>query len=109
MKANATVGLIVFGVLFLIVGYLVVGQALVNLGAGGDPKYCTTDEDCVPDGCCHPTDAVNKAYAPDCSGTYCTAVCAPGTLDCNQGRIACVANRCTAIINNPIDQQEVVS
>lgn len=61
-------------------------------------KFCTSDEDCVPRQCCHPDEAVNKEYAPDCGGIFCTQECKPGTLDCNQGEIKCINNTCTAII-----------
>lgn len=57
-------------------------------------EQCSADSDCVPAQCCHPTGAVNKANAPDCRGILCTAVC-EGPLDCGQGEIKCVSNRCT--------------
>ena len=56
-------------------------------------EQCSVDDDCVPAQCCHPTGAVNKANAPDCRGVFCTAVC-EGPLDCGQGEIKCVSNRC---------------
>jgi hypothetical protein len=58
-------------------------------------KECSADKDCVPATCCHPTDAVTRENAPDCSGVLCTADCQPGTLDCNQGEIKCIQNKCT--------------
>ncbi len=62
-------------------------------------KYCSTAEDCVKAQCCHATDAVNKAYAPDCSDVFCTMECAAGTLDCGQGEMQCLQGTCTAVIN----------
>jgi len=62
-------------------------------------KQCTTDSDCVPAQCCHPDSAVNKDFAPDCKGTFCTEECSPGTLDCQQGEIKCLAGACTAVLN----------
>ena len=66
----------------------------------GDPTAytCTQDSDCVPASCCHPTDAVNKDNAPDCSGTMCTMNCEPNTLDCGQGEIKCVKNECIVFL-----------
>jgi len=66
-------------------------------------NQCQTDADCVPATCCHPTDAVNKAYDPDCSGIACTENCEPNTIDCGQGYIACVDNTCTAVIVQTVD------
>ena len=60
--------------------------------------YCESNSDCTAASCCHPTSAMNKESAPDCSGILCTAVCQPETLDCGQGEIRCVENRCTAVI-----------
>ena len=48
-------------------------------------KQCTTDAECVPTTCCHPTDAVNKNFGPDCRGQFCSLECEPNTLDCGQG------------------------
>ncbi len=59
-------------------------------------ERCSVDADCVPAQCCHPTAAVNKASAPDCSGVLCTAVC-EGPLDCGAGEIKCASNRCTIV------------
>ena len=59
-------------------------------------ERCSVDADCVPALCCHPTGAVNKADAPDCSGVLCTAVC-EGPLDCGAGEIKCISNRCTIV------------
>ena len=56
---------------------------------------CTTDADCVPATCCHPTTCVAKSAAPDCSATMCTKECRAGTLDCG-GSCLCNAGRCDA-------------
>lgn len=61
-------------------------------------KQCAVDKDCVPSSCCHPTEAVSKENAPDCRGVLCTADCQPGTLNCNQGEIKCIKNKCTVIL-----------
>lgn len=62
-------------------------------------KQCQTDDDCVPSACCHPAEAVNKAYAPDCRGILCSMECAPGTLDCGQGEVKCIKKECRAVIS----------
>ncbi|MEK6968871.1 MAG: hypothetical protein AABW48_00405 [Nanoarchaeota archaeon] len=58
-------------------------------------KTCAADADCVPAQCCHPTDAVNLEYEPDCSNVACTMDCKPETLDCGQGEIKCLSGKCT--------------
>lgn len=60
-------------------------------------QQCQTAADCVPDACCHAHDVVNTQYAPDCSGVFCTMNCEPGTLDCGQAKIDCLAGACTVI------------
>lgn len=85
----------------LILGLLLL-VSLFLIGCGQtvpSEMYCETAQDCVAATCCHPTDAVNSAYGPDCTATICTASCEPETLDCGQGHIACVQNTCTVILN----------
>ncbi len=69
-----------------------------------NPKeiYCEKDSDCVPAQCCHPTSCVNKNYAPDCSGIFCTMECKPDTLDCGQGKCVCINNKCEAEIEERV-------
>jgi len=64
--------------------------------AGGE---CSSDSDCVPSTCCHPSACVTKEKAPDCSGLACSMDCAPGTLDCGQGNCACKSGECKAEIS----------
>lgn len=59
---------------------------------------CLIDEDCVPASCCHANSCVAKNNAPSCIGIYCTQECSPDTLDCGQGRCACINNKCSAQI-----------
>lgn len=54
---------------------------------------CYSVSDCVPASCCHASSLVNKKYAPDCAGIYCTMDCA-GPLDCGNGEPACINNFC---------------
>ena len=61
-------------------------------------KQCSRDYDCVPKECCHPTDAVNREHAADCTGLLCTMDCVPGTIDCGQGEIKCVEGECRAVM-----------
>lgn len=57
-------------------------------------KRCESDKDCAPAECCHPKDAVNVQYAPDCSQMMCTQECFENTLDCEQGEIKCISGEC---------------
>jgi hypothetical protein len=61
-------------------------------------KECEIDGDCVQATCCHPTDVVNTENAPNCNGIICTMECKPGTLDCGQGEVRCIDNKCKAIL-----------
>lgn len=63
-------------------------------------KQCTTDNECVPAVCCHATDALNEQYAPSCNGVLCTMECKPGTIDCGQGQIKCIENKCTVVLKD---------
>tara|TARA_Y100000310_G_C20471982_1_gene710526 strand:+ start:532 stop:789 length:258 start_codon:yes stop_codon:yes gene_type:complete len=60
---------------------------------------CINDKGCVPDACCHATGAVPLGQAPNCEGVLCSMECAPGTLDCGQGEVKCIENKCVAVIN----------
>jgi len=61
-------------------------------------KQCSADKDCVPNACCHATDAVNRAHIPNCSSALCTMDCKPSTLDCGQGELKCVAGECKVVL-----------
>lgn len=63
-----------------------------------DEKQCTSDDQCVAATCCHASEAVNSANAPNCQGILCTAVCEPGTLDCGQGELKCLNGGCTVVL-----------
>ncbi len=83
----------------VVVGVVVV-LSIVLTGCNSVPEelYCESNTDCVPDVCCHANGAVNKDHGPDCSATLCSASCEPGTLDCGNGELRCVENRCEAVI-----------
>ncbi|MBT4538830.1 hypothetical protein HOI26_05680 [Candidatus Woesearchaeota archaeon] len=85
---------IVFALL-LVVSVLLVGCTTVVQVE----EQCNVDSDCIAATCCHASAAVNVDYAPDCENAICTAVCEPGTLDCGQGSIACVKNKCSVVLN----------
>jgi len=55
---------------------------------------CSSDSECVPAQCCHPTSCVPISQAPNCEGIACTMECAPGTMDCGQGSCVCVDRKC---------------
>ncbi len=81
--------------------FLVLGLSLISFfifGCVPAEKKCSSDDDCVPASCCHASEAVNKAYGPDCEGKLCTAVCEPGTIDCGQGEIRCVEGECKVVL-----------
>ena len=59
-------------------------------------SYCEFKEDCIPATYCHADSAVNKYYAPNCSGMLCTTECT-GPLDCGAGYIDCIRNHCVII------------
>ena len=73
---------------------LLVLSALFLVSCSGNE--CQQDFDCTKAQCCHATDAISKANAPDCKGIICTAECQPNTLDCGQGEILCQKGKCVA-------------
>ncbi len=89
-----------FGVIIAVA--IVVALSLFFAGqmpAETDERFsCASDSDCVPARCCHADSAVSKNFAPDCKGTFCTMNCAPNTLDCGQGAIKCIKNKCEVIL-----------
>jgi hypothetical protein len=62
---------------------------------------CEKDSDCVAAQCCHATGAVNRNYAPKCTGVFCTLECRPGTLDCGAGALKCVDKKCAVVSTKP--------
>ena len=87
---------------WMMILWLVMIISVFLISCTPNAEQCSVDSDCVPAQCCHPFSAVNKEYAPDCSEAFCPAVCEPGTLDCGQGEIKCLSNRCTAVINSQL-------
>ncbi len=72
------------------------GQATL---ANASESTCTTDAECVPKTCCHPSACVPRAQQPDCTDIYCTGDCKENTLDCNQGQCACINQSCKVLLN----------
>jgi glucose/arabinose dehydrogenase/plastocyanin len=60
---------------------------------GTDAMSCTTDDDCVPEQCCHPTSCINRASKGVCT-LLCTNVC-EGPIDCGAGHCSCVNGKCS--------------
>lgn len=58
-----------------------------------NPGSCVADEDCVPATCCHPTQVVNKQFAPNCRAIMCTMSCET-VLDCGRGMPVCNNGTC---------------
>jgi hypothetical protein len=69
--------------------------------APADVRSCTSDGDCVPAPCCHPTSCTGKATAPACGNEMCTMSC-EGPIDCGAGSCGCVNGRCSIVA--PQDQ-----
>lgn len=94
-------------ILIIVILVLVMGGVVLKVflsadeGANENSKYlsCQTDSDCVPKESCHPKTCINKEFAQDSSGSICTAVCEPESLDCGQGSCLCVNNKCNAVFN----------
>ncbi len=97
MKLEDISALLVVILVFTALGGVLFILFRSNQGFDISQKSCFVDEDCVPAQCCHPTDVVNKIYAPSCSGVYCTEECKKGTIDCGCGKPACVDNKCAII------------
>ncbi|MFH0869198.1 MAG: hypothetical protein V1839_03150 [archaeon] len=57
---------------------------------------CKSDSDCVPASCCHATAALNKTFAPNCTGVACTLDCQSRTIDCG-GKVKCANGKCKAV------------
>ncbi|MBU4406775.1 MAG: hypothetical protein KKB24_04225 [Candidatus Altiarchaeota archaeon] len=73
------------------------------------PSYCTSDSDCVPKQCCHPTSYVNKKFKPDCSDIFCTEDCQKGTMDCGCGKPACIDNKCIVLWRRDRSCRDIVA
>ncbi|MFA4825581.1 MAG: hypothetical protein WC593_10550 [Methanoregula sp.] len=65
-----------------------------------DSQTCTTDADCVPAPCCHPTGCVKQAAKPVCDNVMCTMSC-EGPLDCGAGSCGCTNGRCSVVPAQP--------
>jgi len=87
-------------ILILIFAVLVSGCIQQNIT---DKYSCQTNEDCMPEQCCHPTSCINKAFQPNCSGIACTMECRPETMDCGQGSCACIDSHCEALLRMTIE------
>ena len=64
-----------------------------------DELFCTSDSDCVEEQICHPTSCINSGFKEESEPVFCTAECAPGTMDCGQGYCACINNQCKVVFN----------
>ncbi len=69
-------------------------------GVGQLFNECSSDSDCVPASCCHPTSCVSASNAPICNKIACTMDCKPATLDCGQGKCLCSNGKCGASLVN---------
>ena len=63
-------------------------------------QSCTTDDDCVPAQCCHPTSCTKKANKGVCN-LMCTMSC-EGPIDCGAGSCGCVNGKCSVVPSSPL-------
>jgi hypothetical protein len=66
-----------------------------------DAQTCTTDADCIPVQCCHPSSCVSKAAISRVCNVMCTMSC-EGPLDCGAGSCGCTNGRCSVVPGQPI-------
>lgn len=52
---------------------------------------------CVPKTCCHPTECVLYGEQDDCSDSFCTMNCEPGTLDCGYASCQYIDGQCEVV------------
>lgn len=65
----------------------------------GTGRACTTDSECVPDGCCgEATSAIHVMDAPSCSGQMCTGQCPEAQVRCGCGLPVCRDAHCTVAV-----------
>lgn len=99
MEKEEKIAFAVTGLIFLFVGYTIVGDGNLPLPNKkvNEKLKCKTDSDCVAGGsCCHPSQCVNKGYAEEfkeeeCKGVMCTEVCKP----CPECK--CIESKCKKI------------
>jgi hypothetical protein len=84
--------------MFIAILIAVLIAAIVFIQRAG-VQDCTSDSDCVPKTCCHAKECVSQAKAPECKDIFCSQECAPGTMDCGQGKCICQKNKCAVRIN----------
>lgn len=65
-----------------------------------DAQTCTTDADCVPAQCCHPTSCISSAAPKSVCNMLCTMSC-EGPLDCGAGSCGCMNGRCSVVPAQP--------
>jgi hypothetical protein len=65
---------------------------LYTVAAVNVSRACSSDSDCVPEQCCHPTSCMNSQGKKPCN-VLCTQVC-EGPIDCGAGTCACVDGVC---------------
>jgi hypothetical protein len=78
-----------------VTGQLPVTAAVTPAEGGADTRSCTTDSDCVPEQCCHPSGCINRASKGVCT-LLCTNVCL-GPIDCGVGHCSCISGKCSVI------------
>ena len=89
------------GVIILIIGILLIAGFSWFTGEYNSEEDVNESGGmkCVPASCCHPTECVLSSEASDCSGTFCSMNCEPGTMDCGQGKCGIIDGKCGVIWN----------
>jgi len=64
-----------------------------------DVKECNSDDQCVPNNCCHANSCVSANKKPVCKGVFCTQECS-SILDCGNAKCGCVNNKCNVIVES---------
>jgi len=89
---------IIILILFFIVFLVYANQ---NFGVDYEIKEslkCESDDDCVPEICCHAATCVHVSEKPDCENMLCTMECVSGTMDCGGGGCGCVKGYCGVVV-----------
>ena len=95
MEKRSLIGLIIVIGVLSVIGFF----WFVRNSSFEDSLPRVRESECVPASCCHATECVLESEAPNCSGSFCSMSCEPGTLDCGQARCEFVDGECGVVFN----------